>query len=1408
MQTTPFKTRIISILLCAVLLLGLMPTLVPHQVHAATDSQNNIVARADYFYNLTWTAQSTVYGWNYNYTFYAGSTYRVPYGQPINSGAYVGYYVSIDDFLTAANTAGSVFYTSRSTYDTTSSVYYATDCSAFVSWCWGVDRKTTYSIPQVSTYIGMATASNTSLLQLGDCLNSNDVGHVVLVTDLIYSGSTLTSIEITEQTPPQMKRSYYTPSELGSKYGTYYGIYRYSGTVPAAPDGSTNDDSGSSSGTTSQYYPACDSSCTTFYEGMSNIGIDCDWTLHQEIAAANGITDFSGTAEQNTTLLNLLIAGKLINPNYTGSSDDSSSSGTVTSGSNGYERGYTGGMAGTGEYKAFGLDVSSWQGSSLDFTRIKNAGYDYVILRAGTTNGKDTCFETYYTNAKAAGLDVGAYYYSYATSVSAVQTDMEDFLSYISGKKFEYPIYFDYEDSTQQALSASLSQQICLTAMDMLAAEGYLVGMYTGKYFSTQLPIDTICAKYELWIAHYLAVGDGSYDGTDDYTTYGPTYASQYGMYQFTDSVWINGYGPYDGDVSFKDYPTIVKTYGFNGYEAEVTEQTYFDKCTFYPSRVKIKVTTATNICSEPRSAKDTNTSENLEAVEVGATFTTTGLYQNTGNNIWYQVETSTGETGYIYAGRVEFVKKAYDDIQITDYAVPNAHVAGNYFLVTGTITATYNVITEARVYIYSGFGTSGTQMTGGSDTISNNKYVLDGSSIDDATAFGDLPVGTYTYVITAPFYSYYADINESVAKVSGTRTVKKAYFTVVSSAVDQSTCSHSNTETVVTEATCTDTGVSVTSCSICGLTTKNTLAKISHSYGSYTVTLAATCTTEGSKEKTCSVCGKVYTKAIAATGHSYSSTSCTEASTCTVCGESSGEPAGHSYSSVVTAPTCTASGYTTYTCSSCGDSYTSDTVAAIGHSCTSVVTAPECLKDGYTTHTCSDCGYSYRDSYVTASGHSWIAATCTEAMTCSVCGTTTGSSLGHSYKSVVTDSECLKDGYTTHTCTTCGYSYQDSYVTAPGHSWIAATCTEAMTCATCGATTGSALGHNYANGTCSTCGAEDPDYVEPVTVPTLSLVAPSLNFEDEIYYNVYYKSSDMTDVVEMGLITFDGYLAEGTIDDALEVIPGYVTSGSNFMSHTNGIPSMKLGDALYFRVYAKLSDGTYAYSATAGYHAVAYAKDILANSTNEKMKALVVAMLNYGAAAQVHFEYKTDALVNSFLTDEQKALVSEYSSDMVDGIVAADSSKTGNFKAVSGGYSALAPSVVFEGAFSINYYFTPAKTMDGELKLYYWKLDDYNAADVLTTENATGVVVMEETSVAGQYLGAVPEIAAKQIDQTVYVCGVYESDGVSYPTGVIAYSLAAYCQDRIANGSETMKAFATETVVYGYYAKDYFANL
>ena len=103
-----------------------------------------------------------------------------------------------------------------------------------------------------------------------------------------------------------------------------------------------------------------------------------------------------------------------------------------------------------------------------------------------------------------------------------------------------------------------------------------------------------------------------------------------------------------------------------------------------------------------------------------------------------------------------------------------------------------------------------------------------------------------------------------------------------------------------------------------------------------------------------------------------------------------------HEYEEAVTAPTCSAQGYTTYTCD-CGDSYKDSFVDATGHNYTSVVTAPTCTKQGYTTYTCKTCGSSYTDAEVSATGHSYGEWTYHKfptdveygqmKQTCSVCG-------------------------------------------------------------------------------------------------------------------------------------------------------------------------------------------------------------------------------------------------------------------------------------------------------------------------------------------------------------------------------------------------------------------------------------
>ena len=127
------------------------------------------------------------------------------------------------------------------------------------------------------------------------------------------------------------------------------------------------------------------------------------------------------------------------------------------------------------------IDVSTWQGS-IDFNKVKSAGYNYVIIRAGygkEKSQKDNMFETNYKNAKSAGLKVGAYWFSYAMSPSTATAEADACLSCIRGKKFELPVYYDMEYQPAMSTSNSNYTKMAVNFCNKLKSNGFKSGVYS-----------------------------------------------------------------------------------------------------------------------------------------------------------------------------------------------------------------------------------------------------------------------------------------------------------------------------------------------------------------------------------------------------------------------------------------------------------------------------------------------------------------------------------------------------------------------------------------------------------------------------------------------------------------------------------------------------------------------------------------------------------------------------------------------------------------------------------------------------------------------------------------------------------------------------------------------------------------
>ncbi len=187
-----------------------------------------------------------------------------------------------------------------------------------------------------------------------------------------------------------------------------------------------------------------------------------------------------------------------------------------------------------------GIDVSKYQ-KQIDWEAVAEDGIEYVIIRLGYrgygTAGNmrvDDYFAANLEGAKAAGLDVGVYFFTQAITEEEAVEEANFVLNALQGAELDLPVYFDIESITYDTgrldsadLTAEEHTANCEAFCETIEAAGYDAGIYANTYWLTEL-LDTeyLEEKYPIWFANYR---------------FETPYEGDYHMWQYTSSAEIAG---------------------------------------------------------------------------------------------------------------------------------------------------------------------------------------------------------------------------------------------------------------------------------------------------------------------------------------------------------------------------------------------------------------------------------------------------------------------------------------------------------------------------------------------------------------------------------------------------------------------------------------------------------------------------------------------------------------------------------------------------------------------------------------------------------------------------------------------------------------------------------------------------
>ena len=204
------------------------------------------------------------------------------------------------------------------------------------------------------------------------------------------------------------------------------------------------------------------------------------------------------------------------------------------------------------------IDVSRYQGL-IDWAQVAAAGYKGAMLKTVSTNRKlskradglyiDPTFETNYRNARAAGLDVGVYYYTYATSEAMANAELALLRQALRGKELTLPVAVDVEDNRLGNLDKQSLTDLTAYALHEVEQMGFYAQLYTYTGYKYELDMARLSSRWDVWLA--------------DYTGETPNVTFSYNAHQHTSKGSVPGIsGNVDLNVTTLNYPRIIKKKG------------------------------------------------------------------------------------------------------------------------------------------------------------------------------------------------------------------------------------------------------------------------------------------------------------------------------------------------------------------------------------------------------------------------------------------------------------------------------------------------------------------------------------------------------------------------------------------------------------------------------------------------------------------------------------------------------------------------------------------------------------------------------------------------------------------------------------------------------------------------------